>query len=97
MIDQCTCDMRRILDAALGEWADRGYRLEEEADHVLAIYYAGEPEPVARFSQLGATIKELHEACRQYDHRIHECWFTAGAECDVPVRVCDQIDCRVRK
>jgi len=96
MTDQHTCDMKRILDAALGEWAERGYRLEEEADHILVIRYAADPEPVARFSQLGATIKELHETCRRHNHRIHECWY-ADAECDVPALVCDEIDCRVRK
>ena len=53
-----------ILNAALGEFQSRGFRLIEPDDHILELYY--QDELVGAFSQGGSTIPVIHEACREH-------------------------------
>ena len=45
----------------LGEFANRGFRLEHPDDHILLLLHEG--ELVARFSQLGATPSSIQGEC----------------------------------
>jgi len=51
-----------ILNAALGEYQSRGFRLVDPDDHCLYLYY--QDEWIGAFSQGGATIPVIHEACQ---------------------------------
>jgi len=53
-----------ILNASLGEYQSKGFRLMEIGDHCLMLYY--QDELVGVLSQGGATIPTIHEACRGY-------------------------------
>jgi len=59
--------MQSILNAALGEYHVRGFRLVEPDDLILELFY--QDEVAARFSQVGATIPAIREACREYLER----------------------------
>ena len=53
-----------ILNAALGEYQSKGFRLVEPDDHCLYLYY--QDERIGVLSQGGATIPVIHEACREH-------------------------------
>ena len=53
-----------ILNAALGKYQAKGFRLEEFNDHALNLYFHGEWLGV--FSQDGATIPLIHEVCQEH-------------------------------
>ncbi len=53
-----------ILNAALGPYQSKGFRLTEQNDHILVLYYRD--EVVSVLSPAGATIPVIHEACREY-------------------------------
>jgi len=57
-------NLQSILNAALGEYQSKGFRLVEFSDHALSLYY--QDERVGILSQSGATIPVIHEACREY-------------------------------
>jgi len=48
----------------LGEFGRRGFTLEHPDDHVVVLMHEG--EPVARFSQTGATGASLEEECAKH-------------------------------
>ena len=48
----------------LGEFARRGFTLE--LDGAIAVFLLHEGEPVARFSQTGATEESLQEECAKH-------------------------------
>ena len=52
-----------ILNVTLGEYMDKGFRLVEIDDHVLRLYYRD--EPVAMFSQSGATVASIRDECEK--------------------------------
>ena len=52
-----------ILDATLGEWADRGYKLQEEGDHTAIIFF--KEKYVARISQ-HASVQAIRELCQKH-------------------------------
>ena len=52
-----------ILNTTLGEYMDKGFRLVEIDDHVLRLYY--QDEPIAMFSQLGATVASIQDECQR--------------------------------
>lgn len=56
--------LQSILDAALGEYHSRGFGLAEENDHELTLYYQG--RRAGKFSQEGATIPVIRQACQEY-------------------------------
>lgn len=45
----------------LGEFANRGFALKQSGDHVLELLHHG--QPIARFSQVGATGECLQAEC----------------------------------
>jgi len=45
----------------LGEFSHRGFTLQHPDDHILELLHEG--EPVARFSQLGATSESIQHEC----------------------------------
>ena len=51
-----------ILNAALGEYQSKGFRLVEPDDHFLYLYYLD--EWIGVLSQEGATIPTIHGACQ---------------------------------
>ena len=53
-----------ILNAALGEYHSKGFRLAELGDHCLILYYRD--DVVGVLSPGGATIPVIHETCREY-------------------------------
>ena len=53
-----------VLNAALGPYQSKGFRLMEFDDHILMLYYRD--EVVGVLSQSGATIPVIHEACRKH-------------------------------
>jgi len=56
--------LQSILNAALGEYQFKGFRLVEFGDHALNLYY--QDEWVGVISQGSATIPVIHEACREH-------------------------------
>lgn len=56
--------MQSILNAALGTYQSKGFRLAEFDDHILSLYYRD--EWIGVLTQGGATIPAIHEACRNY-------------------------------
>lgn len=60
--------LRSILNAALGEYQGKGFRLVEQDDHVTILFYRD--ERVAVFSQTGMTIPALHQACQEYLEKL---------------------------
>lgn len=53
-----------ILNAALGEYQTRGFRLVEDGDHFLRLYYQDSILEV--FSQARGTILALHRTCQEH-------------------------------
>jgi len=53
-----------ILNAALGDYHAKGFRLVEPDDHCLYLYY--QDEWIGVIGQGGATIPVIREACRDY-------------------------------
>lgn len=53
-----------ICNAALGEYRSKGFRLVEDSDHFLRLYYQGGLLEV--FNQTKVTIPVIHETCRKY-------------------------------
>ena len=54
----------------LGEYADQGFSLEEDADATLLLYY--KDKMVAEFSQLGATQHSIRESCKRFIECLKE-------------------------
>ncbi|APV45069.1 hypothetical protein [Dehalogenimonas formicexedens] len=48
----------------LGEHADRGFRLENLDDHMVALYH--EDEELGVFSQIGATAESIQKECARH-------------------------------
>ena len=57
-----------LLNEALGEYKDAGFRLTEPDDHTLSLYY--HDKLVVPFSQTGATIEAIRRACQAHLDRI---------------------------
>lgn len=53
-----------ILNAVLGEYQSKGFRLVEDSDHFLRLYYQDGLLEV--FNQTRVSIPEIHGACRGY-------------------------------
>ena len=64
--------LQSILNAALGEYQSKGFRLAEFDDHALNLYY--QDEWIGVLSQGGATIPVIHEACRMYLGSLNNSW-----------------------
>jgi len=56
--------LQSILNAALGPYQAKDFRLVEQDDHISILFYRD--EKVAVFSQQGMTIQSLHQACAQW-------------------------------
>ena len=54
----------------LGEYADQGFCLEEDADATLLLYF--KDKIVAVFSQLGATQHSIRESCKRFITKLKE-------------------------
>ena len=53
-----------MLNEALGEYREKGFRLIEPDDHTLVLFY--NDEVIARFSLQGALIPTIRTACQMY-------------------------------
>lgn len=53
-----------VLDAALGEYADYGFRLEEPDDHFTVLYF--KDKRIATYNQQRVTIPVIQEGCKNY-------------------------------
>lgn len=53
-----------ILNASLGEYRSKGFRLEEPDSHVLFLYH--HDNRVAIFSQVGVTVPAIRETCQKH-------------------------------
>jgi len=60
--------LQSILNAALGEYHQKGFRLVEQDDHITILFYRD--ERVAVFSQTGLTLRALHQACAQWLEKV---------------------------
>lgn len=56
----------------LGEYADQGFSLEEDADETLLLYFKDKNPEVAVFSQLGATQRSIRAACKRFITTLKE-------------------------
>ena len=56
--------LQSILNATLGEYQSKGFRLVEDGDHFLELYYQDGLLEV--FNQSRATIPVIHGVCRRY-------------------------------
>lgn len=56
--------LQSVLNAALGEYHAKGFRLIEPDDHILELYYYD--SVVARFLQNRATVSTIRETCQGY-------------------------------
>jgi len=56
--------LQSMLNAALGEYRPKGFRLVEPDDHCLYLYYQN--EWIGIISQGRATIPVIREACREH-------------------------------
>ena len=56
--------LQSILNAALGGYQAKGFRLVEKDDHVTLLYHYD--TQVAIFNQAGLTIPNLHKECERY-------------------------------
>lgn len=59
----------------LGEYADQGYHLEEEADITVTLWF--KDQMIAAFSQFGVTAEVLQKVCQRHMARLR------AAECEV--------------
>ena len=57
-------DKQSVLDEALGELKDYGFRLEEPDDHVLFLFF--KDKRIAIYNQSKATIPHIREGCKNY-------------------------------
>ncbi|MDD5081733.1 MAG: hypothetical protein PHU08_00025 [Dehalococcoidales bacterium] len=63
---------RSVYDRILGEYADKGFRLESDGDHLLYLYHEDADEkPIAVFSQTGVRFEPngqntIQNVCCQY-------------------------------
>ena len=53
-----------ILNAALGEYREFGFRLEEPDDHFTELYF--KDKKIATYNQQALTIPKLQEGCRNF-------------------------------
>ena len=53
-----------IINAALGKYRSKGFRLMEINDYTLMLYFCD--EVVGVLSQGGATIPVIHKACQEH-------------------------------
>lgn len=83
----------RLLDAALGEWHQYGYNLQEDGDHFLMLYH--HDTRIAVFSQELAPLIQIHKGCRRHFER-HRCTRNMDLMCNVPHHLCHKCDCEVR-
>jgi len=60
--------LQSILNAALGPYQAKGFRLVEQDDHITILFYRD--ERVAVFSQTGMTIPALHQTCQEHLERL---------------------------
>jgi hypothetical protein len=60
----CYTGSQSLCNAALGEYRNRGFRLLEDGDHFLHLYYQDGLLDV--FSQSRVTISAIRESCRVY-------------------------------
>ncbi len=56
--------IQSVLNEALGEYHQQGFRLIEPDDHTLVLYY--HDEKVAIFSLQGALIPTIRTTCQMY-------------------------------
>ena len=56
--------LQSLLNATLGEYQSKGFRLMEDSDHFLRLYYQDSLLEV--FNQTRVTIPVIHETCRRY-------------------------------
>ena len=53
-----------IIEAALGEFKDYGFSLQEVGDHFTELYF--KDKLIATYNQDSLTISLLHEGCRNF-------------------------------
>jgi hypothetical protein len=53
-----------ITSAILEDYADLGFQLREDGDHILELYF--KDKRIQTFSQTGATQETLWQACQDY-------------------------------
>ncbi len=55
--------MKRYSQLIMKDWARQGLSVHEDGDHVLELRKDG--KVIARFSQTGVTIENIHKAARE--------------------------------
>ena len=66
-----------VLDEALGEFKDYGFRLVEPDDHVLELWF--KDKRIAVYNQTKATFDIIREGCKNFlinklAHNLNECY-----------------------
>jgi len=52
-----------MLEAVLGEYAELGFTLEEEADHITELRFK---ERLVEYFTQSATVENIRRACQKY-------------------------------
>ena len=64
-------EYQSVLNGALGEYQSKGFRLVEQDDHILLLFY--QDERVATFNQTTATIPIIQRFCEQWLLKVGVC------------------------
>ena len=63
--------LQSILNGALGDYQSKGFRLVEQDDHILLLFY--QDERVAMFNQTTTTIPIIQRFCDQWLLKVGVC------------------------
>ena len=63
--------LQSILNAALGDYQSKGFRLVEPDDHCLYLYY--QDERIKVLDQIGATIPVIRNVCQEHLESLSAC------------------------
>lgn len=63
--------MQEVLKSALGNWADKGYSLNEPDDHILELLFEG--KVIARFNAQTVTYQVISNTISEYSLWNKQC------------------------
>jgi len=64
-----TIQMKGTLEEILEDYADLGFRLEEEGDHIVTLYF--KEDRIANFNQARVTKEVIWQVCQGYMDRLN--------------------------
>ena len=64
-----TIQVKGTLDEVLGDYADLGFQLEEEGDHIISLWF--KEDWIANFNQARVTKEIIWQVCQGYLDRLN--------------------------